>query len=188
MEIIIDTKAEIVSVDRVSRSVVLPVAYHALNRIYYDTEDASGLKEPIGSLTMGGILAVSLALWHAAAPDVSDMWALIKAKRTQMNAGGVFVSGAWFHTDSETLAQYSIMYAAISVNSLSNSYIFNANWKTMDGTFRCMSVSLLKKIIHTGMSNAALNFANAERHRTALKNSPVPSKYDYSTGWVKVHT
>lgn len=185
MEIIIDAKAGTVSVDKISRSVALPLEYAALDIIHYDTETAIGIDSARGYHRMGGILGVSLALWHAAAPSAADVWVMIKAKRAQMNASGVFVAGDWYHTDAETLAQYAIMYAAISVNSLPDFYVFNPRWKTMSGDFRPMTVALLKRIINTGMRNAAINFAIAERHKAVLQLADVPSKYDYSIGWVK---
>lgn len=185
MEIIIDAKAGTVSVDKISRSVALPLEYNTLDIIRYDTETAIGIGSVRGSFTMGGILGVSLALWHAAAPTAADVWVMIKAHRAQMNASGVFVAGDWYHTDAETLAQYAIMYSAIAVNSLPDIYVFNPRWKTMSGDFKTMTVALLKRIINTGMRNAAINFAIAERHKAAMQLVSVPSKYDYSTGWVK---
>jgi len=187
MEIIIDVRAGTVSVNAVSRQVVFPPEYATFETIRYDTETASGLSDSINNVTMGSIIATSLRLWQLAAPDAADMWELIKAKRTQMNASGVFVSGDWFHTDTETRGQFSIMYAAISVNRLPDTYVFDSNWKTMDGMFRPMTVSLLKKIINTGMMNESLNFANAELHKAAMMATPAPSTYDYSTGWTEVH-
>jgi len=187
MEIIIDVNASTVSVNAISRQVTFPDEYAGLGIIRYDTETTARQPDHIDNFTMGSIVATSILRWQLAAPTTTDMWELIKAKRTQINASGVFVSGDWYHTDPETLAQYSIMYAAISVNSLPSGYTFNNNWKTMDGTFRPMTVTLLKKIINTGMANAAANFANAEAHKAAMMATLVPSAYNYSTGWTKVH-
>lgn len=188
MEIIIDMRGGGVSIDGISRSVIFPIEYQSLDKITYDTETSIGLDQSVGNLVMGSILATALGLWQAAAPTAEDIWILIKDKRVQMNAGGVFVLGDWYHTDPETLANYAIMYAAISVNSLPSNYVFSARWKTMDGDFRPMSVKLLKSIINKGMGVVATNFATSERHKALLMASPIPSKYDYSTGWVKVHT
>jgi hypothetical protein len=38
------------------------------------------------------------------------------------------------------------------------------------------------------MIAAAANFTNAERHRALLFASSKPARYDYSKGWVKVHS
>ena len=188
MEIIIDMRSGGVSIDGISRSVIFPIEYQSLGKITYDTETSIGLGQYVGNLAMGSILATALGLWHAAAPTADDMWVLIKDKRTQMNAGGVFVLGDWYHTDPETLSNYAIMYASISVNSLPSNYVFSSRWKTMDGDFRSMSVKLLKSIINRGMDVVATNFTTSENHKALLIASSIPSKYDYSTGWVKVHT
>jgi hypothetical protein len=188
MKIVIDTVACTVSVASVSRSVVFPNGYAALNTITYDTETADGLGNTFGKFTMGGILATSLILWKSAEPTIGEMWERIKIKRSETNAGGVNVGGHWYHTDLETLAQYSIMYAAIAVNSLPGSYIFAANWKTMDGIFQPMTVNLLRVIVGTGIRNATLNFSTAERHKAAMTAKIDHYLYDYSTGWTKVHT
>jgi hypothetical protein len=187
MKVTIDVKTSVVSVDGVARAVVFPVEYAALATIHYDTETAVGLGESVGGFTIGSILAVSLSMWHAACPTAEDIWVLIKAKRTAINAGGLNAAGYWYHTDPESLAQYSIMYAAIAVNSLPDSYVFSTMWKTMSGKFRPMNASRLKSIITIGMANAAANFANAERHKALLFASPRPAQYDYSTGWAKVY-
>lgn len=183
MPIIIDVRSGTVSVDGVSRAVVFPTDYLGLDTITYNTETAMGAGDMVGDFTMASILGLSLALWQAEEPTASDIWIQIKAKRSRMNAGGVFVSGDWYHTDSESVAQYSIMYASVAVNSLPSSYVFNTRWKTMDGDFRPMTVTLLKKIINTGMTVAAINFANAERHKAALMVNTSPLTYDYSSGW-----
>jgi hypothetical protein len=188
MIIVIHTKKGTVSIDDISRDVIFPIEYSDFKTISYDTDNPIGLEEDIDTFTMASVMAVCISLWYAAAPSVDDMWELIKLKRSEVNAGGILVEGRWYHTDAETLIQYSIMYAAISANSLPNNYIFNANWKTMGGIFRPMPVSLLRKIINVGIYSAALNFTNAERHKRALMVSSVPSKYDYSTGWTKVYT
>ena len=187
MEIVIDAVASTVSVAAVSRSVALPSGYATLSKITYDTETGTGLTDTVGNFTMGSILATALLLWNAAAPTAADVWELIKAKRTQANAGGVRVSGHWYHTDPETLAQYSVMYAAIAVNSLPGAYVFAPYWKTMAGDFRPMTAGLLKGIVAMGMRNATLNFANAERHRARMVATRLPHLYDYSTGWGETH-
>lgn len=187
MEIVIDTVACTVSVDSVSRGVVFPSGYTALSKITYETETGYGLTDSFGEFTMGSILATSLALWRASEPTVEDMWEFIKVKRTQVNAGGVYVNGHWYHTDLETLAQYSIMYAAIAVNSLPGTHVFANNWKTMDGQFEPMTVNLLRIIVGTGIRNATLNFANAEKHKVVMTAKTDHYLYDYSTGWTVTH-
>jgi hypothetical protein len=188
MKITIDVKASVVSLDGVSRHVVFPAEYSVLETLHYDTETSVGLGDSIGDFTIAGLLAASLSLWYAASPTADDVWELIKIKRTEMNSGGIFVAGDWYHNDPETLAQYSIMYAAIAVNSLPESYVFSPMWKTMDGKFRPMTVTLLRGIINIGMIAAAANFTNAERHRALVFASSKPAHYDYSKGWVKVHS
>lgn len=187
MKITIDVKANVVSVDGVSRHVAFPVEYAVLETLHYDTETSIGLGDSIGDFTIAGLLALSLSLWYSESPSADDIWELIKAKRTKVNAGGIFVAGEWYHTDAETLAQYSIMYAAIAVNSLPENYVFSPKWKTMQKNFRPMTVRLLRGIVNIGMLVAAANFTNAERHRYLLLTSDNPSQYDYSTGWTKVY-
>lgn len=189
MDIVINVNAGVVSVGSESRVVVFPPEYMAIAMVRYNTVTAVGSTRYVDPtaqniiFTIGSIIATALALWQEAAPTADDMWIKIKEMRTKVNAGGVYVSGDWYHTDSETLAQYSIMYAAISVNSLPSIYIFNPKWKTMEKNFRPMTVALLKKIINIGMYNAAKNFANAEQHKSRMYASYIPSTYDYSTGW-----
>jgi hypothetical protein len=187
MQIIIDAAASTASVAGVARSVVYPVGYAALDKLTYDTETGVGLADATGNYTMGSILATSLLLWCEAAPTANDIWELIKAKRTEVNAGGVRASGDWYHTDPETLAQYSFMYAAIAVNALPGGYVFAPYWKTMAGDFRPMTANLLRVIVGRGMQSAALNFANAERHRVAMKATRSLYLYDYSTGWTETY-
>jgi len=106
---------------------------------------------------------------------------------SQVTADRILETSTTTGTDTETRGQFAIMYAAISVNSLVDTYVFDSNWKTMDRTFLPMPVSLLKLIIHGGMMNESANFANAEAHRTAMLLSTTPETYDFSTGWTAVH-
>lgn len=187
MEIVINTKAGTVSVDKVSRAVVFPPEYSKLDTLKYDTVSAEGISSKIGDFIMSSIIATALGLWHGAEPTVATVWELIKAKRDDSDEGGVFVAGNWFHTDAMTVVRYSIMLGMASTNKLPNTYIFNYHWKTMSGAFTPMTVSLLKRIIAVGMTNVGLNFQNAEQHKIALLACTTPAKYDYSTGWVVIY-
>jgi hypothetical protein len=193
MEITIDVSKSTVTVDTVLRRVVFPSEYSAVSTIQFNTDTATGLityanrQQSDMQFTSVGVCNTALELWNAAAPSAAEVWDLIKDKRTLVNSGGVYADGDWFHTDAETRGQYAIMYAAISVNSLPDSYQFNSSWKTMSGTFRQMTVHLLKLIVNIGISNAAANYANAETHRQALMSSSTPHTYDYSSGWTAVH-
>jgi hypothetical protein len=193
MEITIRVSDKIVTVGTISRQVTFPSEYAAVDVMTFNTISNVGLITYIDQKSHDietssiNMCNTALELWNNAAPTHADVWELIKVKRTSANTAGVYVGEDWFHTDHETRAQYSIMYAAISVNLLSNSHVFDSSWKTMDGEFREMTVLLLKTIIESGMSNESQNYANAEVHKVAMLGSSDPETYDYSTNWTAVH-
>jgi hypothetical protein len=195
MIITIATKNNVTSVtiDGIARLVDLPDEYYGVSGIHYDSMTEIGTIQYVGhrksdaSFSSISICNTAIDLWAAAKPSKAAIWVLIKEKRTEINAGGLLVDGSWFHTESETLGQYAIMYGAISVNSLPDAYVFNSAWKTMDGDFRAMTVALLKQIVSIGIGHAAANYENAEQHKAAMESSAEPSTYDYSSGWTAIH-
>lgn len=107
-------------------------------------------------------------------------WLEIKRERDQRKNGGVFVSGKWFHTDTESRIQWLglvIMGAAVPP----------IEWKTMDGTFITISQALVGAVFQTIAAGDSADFANAEAHRAAMMLSATPETYAYSSGWREVY-
>ena len=178
-----------VSVGDTVRKVQFPEVYKVIGTMSYDTETANGSIEylehdQVPEFTLSSVVSMSLSLWQAAAGnDFVDTWEKVKERRNLANAGGVFVRGHGYHTDLESLHKYAIMYSKIAVDSLADDFVFHPMWKTISGEFSPMTVSVLKSIINLGMRNVSINFANAERHKAIMKQSPTPATYDYSAGW-----
>jgi hypothetical protein len=110
----------------------------------------------------------------------AQSWLNIKAERDQRKSGGVFVSGKWFHTDTESRVQWlGLVIMGASVPPI--------QWKTMDGTFIELTAGLVGSVFQTIANGDSADFANAETHRAAMLQSPTPEDYDYSTGWRGVY-
>lgn len=192
MKINADILNQLVTIDGTTRSVVgLMPEYLGIESAEFDMNTSTGIvsyqsrsRQPVRITTITA-LQTAIAKWHDARPSHASVWLDIKAKRTALKSGGVMVGSNWFFTDTDSIGQYSIMLAAVAVNSLPNSYVFAKEWKTMTGAMVPMTVDLLKVIVGTGMHNEVFNFANAERHRGLLMLSANPSDYDFSNGWTK---
>lgn len=114
------------------------------------------------------------------ADQQTQAWLNIKAERDQRKNGGVFVSGKWFHTDTESRIQWlGLVIMGASVPPI--------QWKTMDGTFITISQSLVGTVFQAIAAGDSADFANAETHRAAMMLSATPETYDYSTGWRTVY-
>ena len=121
----------------------------------------------------------------------SDVWALIKAKRDSVVAGGVKVGTKWYHSDEASRTKYigllRIADAAVSAGGTGTTVLQyggqDIQWKTMDGTFIKMTVQRANDVFNavSGLDFAA--FAAAETHKAAMEASADPAAYDFSGGW-----
>ena len=112
------------------------------------------------------------------AAQQEEMWTRIKQKRHDNLRGGVYVKsiGKWLHSDDESRAQYTFMR---TMSQLPEKML----WKTMDNTFVPMTKALLDELSLQLLADEQADFANAERHRTAMLKAENPLDYDYSGGW-----
>lgn len=112
------------------------------------------------------------------AAQQEEMWTRIKQKRHDNLRGGVYVKsiGKWLHSDDESRAQYTFMR---TMPALPEKMV----WKTMDNTFVPMTKALLDELSLQLLADEQADFANAERHRTAMLKADNPLDYDYSDGW-----
>ena len=103
-------------------------------------------------------------------------WAAIKAERDRRKAGGVLVSGKWFHSDVDSrIQQLGLVMMGASVPSV--------QWKTMDGSFVTMSQAIANGIFQAAAALDMSLFAVAEAHRLAMEASADPGGYDFSANW-----
>lgn len=107
------------------------------------------------------------------------VWVLIKAKRTQVQAGGVRVASVdkWFDSDPNSRTQQ------LGLVIMGSNMPAGVQWKTMGGEYVTMTPTLAQQIF---LAVAALDmqaFANSQAHKAALQASSEPENYDFSTGW-----
>lgn len=121
----------------------------------------------------------------------NNQWLRIKAERDRRRSGGVKVAvdevDYWFWTDEVSRGQYSILDSFANRHSLPDSYLINS-WKTMSGEFVDLTVTLLRKVIDTGIQIEGVVFSNAEAHRKAMLKADDPDTYDFSTGWPEIYS
>lgn len=108
-------------------------------------------------------------------------WNGIKAERDRRKAGGILVSGKWFHTDPDSRIQ-QIGLAMMGANLPAN-----LQWKTLDGSFVTMTPALAQGIFTGVVASDQVIFGAAEKHRVAMEASADPASYDYSDGWPKIY-
>lgn len=110
----------------------------------------------------------------------SAKWEDIKAKRNSIKAGGVLVSGHWFHSDDPSrIQQLGLVIMGAGVPAVP--------WKTMSGAFVPMTQALANAIFTAVATLDQQAFANAESHRTAMDASADPAGYDFSAGWPAIY-
>ena len=103
-------------------------------------------------------------------------WARIKAERDRRKAGGVLVSGKWFHSDVDSrIQQIGLVLMGAGIPAV--------QWKTMDSTFITMSQALAGGIFQAVAALDMTLFSVAESHRIAMEASADPNQYDYSANW-----
>lgn len=114
-------------------------------------------------------------------------WGYIKGERDLRKAGGfkvvVGVEDKWFHSDEPSRSQYGVLLTTAVEKGLPVDFVFDAAWKTMDGTKLPMTVDLVRRIRDAGLVVEAQNFNNAETHKAAMEISADPAAYDFSAGW-----
>lgn len=120
--------------------------------------------------------AARAALLKAEQQD--EVWERIKAKRADNLRHGVYIQsvGKWFHTDDNSRTQY---IALAVMKKLPEKLM----WKTMDNSFLPMTKTLLEELMAQMLVDEQADFANAEKHRTAMLKVEKPLEYDYSGGW-----
>ena len=112
------------------------------------------------------------------AQQQEEMWARIKAKRTDNLRHGVYVKSVdkWFHTDDNSRTQYLALAVMQKLPE-------KLAWKTMDNSFVNMTKTLLEELMTQMLMDEQADFANAERHKAAMEKADKPLEYDYGDGW-----
>lgn len=112
------------------------------------------------------------------AQQQEEMWAHIKAKRTDNLRHGVYVKSVdkWFHTDDNSRTQYLALAVMPKLPE-------KLAWKTMDNSFVNMTKTLLEELMTQMLMDEQTDFANAERHKAAMEKADKPLEYDYGDGW-----
>lgn len=119
--------------------------------------------------------------WVAGEKAKAAAWEAIKAERDRRMAdGGYCVDGKWYHSDQVSRTQQLglvLLGAAIPAD---------VQWKTMDGSFVGMTVTLAQQILAAAAASDQAIFAAAETHKAAMQASADPTSYDYKAGWPKM--
>ena len=114
-----------------------------------------------------------------------EMWTRIKAKREEQRYGGAYSPALkkWLQSDEPSRTQY------LQLQLLEAKGLFKqpVRWKTMDNSFIGLDAAAVTAIALQIMDNEQADFANAERHRTAMLKADNPLDYDYSDGWTEIY-
>lgn len=110
-------------------------------------------------------------------------WIAIENERDARKEGGFFTGDYWFHSDDRSRTQYSVFLSLAIEKKLAASYVLHPGWKTMDGQYVPMTVSLLRSVRDAGIALDVALFEVAIKHRTAMAASDDPLGYDFSAGW-----
>ena len=114
-----------------------------------------------------------------------EMWTRIKAKREEQRYGGAYIPALkkWLQSDEPSRTQY------LQLQLLEAKGLFKqpVRWKTMDNSFIGLDAAAVTAIALQIMDNEQADFANAERHRTAMLKADNPLDYDYSDGWTEIY-
>ena len=101
----------------------------------------------------------------------------IKAERDRRKFNGVFVSGKWFHGDTDSrIQQIGLLMMGANIPA-------GLQWKTLDGSFVVMTPTLAAQIFNAAAAQDQAIFSKAEEHRVAMEASADPAVYDFSGGW-----
>lgn len=126
-----------------------------------------------------------------------EVWRRIVAKRTAITAGGVLVSGHWYHTDPTSKIQHlgnkdtardMLDAGALPTDALLDPVTGNPIvWRVMSGVYVPMTIQIALDVVRAGKALELAAFAAAETHRTALAQAANPGEYDFSGGWPAVY-
>ncbi|HEY0845810.1 MAG TPA: DUF4376 domain-containing protein [Noviherbaspirillum sp.] len=112
---------------------------------------------------------------------ICGVWDAIKSERDRRKAGGVLVTGKWFHSDDPSrIQQIGLVMMGANIPP-------GLQWKTMDGTFVTMTQALANQIFQAVAAQDQAIFAKAEQHKAAMEASANPAAYDFSSGWPPVY-
>lgn len=111
-----------------------------------------------------------------------QVWENIKGERVRrINTGGlkVMINGVskWFHSDEASRIQY------IGLVNIGANFPPDIEWKTMDGSFVNMTLSIAQTLIGTTAISDQAVFSAAEKHKTEMMKLANPLDYDFSAGW-----
>ena len=112
----------------------------------------------------------------------NQAWENIKGERVRrMNTGGikVMIDGVskWFHSDEASRIQY------IGLVNIGANFPPDIKWKTMDGSFVNMTLSIAQTLIVTTTISDQAVFSAAEKHKAEMMKLANPLDYDFSAGW-----
>ena len=112
----------------------------------------------------------------------NQAWENIKGERVRrMNTGGlkVMIDGVskWFHSDEASRIQY------IGLVNIGANFPQDIEWKTMDGSFVNMTLSIAQTLIGTTAISDQAVFSAAEKHKAEMMKLANPLDYDFSAGW-----
>lgn len=140
---------------------------------------------------------VSAPTPHSAQISVADAWERVKAKRSEVTAGGVLVSGHWYHTDPTSKIQHlgnkdtardMLDAGALPTDALLDPVTGNPIvWRVMSGAYVPMTIQIALDVVRAGKALELAAFAAAEVHRAALAQATNPADYDFSGGWPAVY-
>lgn len=104
-------------------------------------------------------------------------WEILKTERDRRKAGGVTVSGKWYHSDdSSRIQQLGLVMMGANIPA-------NLQWKTMDGSFVTMTQTLASQIFTAVATLDQTLFAVAETKRAELYAAEDPSTVDMNVTW-----
>lgn len=115
----------------------------------------------------------------------SYWWNMIKTYRDDLTRnGGCFVSGKWFHSDTDSKQQQmalAIIGAGLPVGK---------QWKTMDGSFITMTQQLAADIFTAQIARELSIFENAETLKASMAAMTFEQlvQFDITAGWPDRYT
>lgn len=125
----------------------------------------------------------------------SKIWNSIKIEKSIRKNGGVFVSGKWFHTDTDSVQQFiNLRLKARDLLSSGSNLIDpiiidneEQQWKTLDNTAILLTIQIVLDVVE------AIEVLNARIHKhgellkSMVYNSNDPESIDITTGWPDIY-
>lgn len=104
-------------------------------------------------------------------------WLNIQAERDRRKSGGIKVGANWFHSDDPSrIQQLGLVMMGANLPA-------GIMWKTLGGSFVLMTPLLAQQIFMISASSDQAIFTKAEYHKAMMLQAPIPSQYNYLTGW-----